>query len=101
MPFAGRCVRAWACPPSWATLERSIAVRSISHVSVSEDLAASSPMSPSALRFADLAVSAANASTVSFELRSERECGGQQPLMPEDALAELPPTLVSLSMRTT
>jgi hypothetical protein len=49
-------------------------------------------MRPPASRLADLAVSAAKASTESLTLRSEREWVGQQPLMPDEALAELPPT---------
>ena len=76
IPFAGRWVRAYECPPSCASFERSTFVRSRSHSIAPSDERASSAISPPASRFADLAVSAAKASTVSAALRSARECGG-------------------------
>mmetsp|Transcript_2001 Transcript_2001/g.6647 ORF Transcript_2001/g.6647 Transcript_2001/m.6647 type:complete len:292 (-) Transcript_2001:1438-2313(-) len=97
MPLAGRWVRGKEWPPSWATRDKSIPVRSISHRTASADEAASSPMSPPAERLADRAVSAANASTESPGSVPEERTA----LMPDEALAELPPVRRSLSISTT
>mmetsp|Transcript_12660 Transcript_12660/g.31589 ORF Transcript_12660/g.31589 Transcript_12660/m.31589 type:complete len:219 (+) Transcript_12660:1805-2461(+) len=58
-------------------------------------------MRPVGSRRADLAVSSMNAVTESSLFFVLRECAGQQPLMPEEALAELPPIRRSLSTRAT
>mmetsp|Transcript_25375 Transcript_25375/g.73117 ORF Transcript_25375/g.73117 Transcript_25375/m.73117 type:complete len:494 (+) Transcript_25375:583-2064(+) len=101
MPFAGRCVRGYEWPPNCATRERSMPVLVCSHSIADADEDASSAMRPPLSRLALRAVSLANASTESAALASPRECGGQQPLIPDDALAELPPSRRSLSISAT